>query len=663
MNRAKLMLTAAATVSPETSKNPRVDIVAYSGGFMSPSGVFGKVILDLAGMELPPSLPLLHAHSDSLESTLGQGRATVKQGQLHYSASLALVNTTSQQILALHKAGIEFQASIGAEVLERQFLQEGAKVKVNGKAVTVPRGGASLITKSILREVSILTIGADVNTSVSIAAAAAKVLPMHKKTKQLASAQNPTFQFTEAEAAPAMIEAAGSPALVSENVQAMRQQATAEALETNRINLIRDKLHDPIIQAQAISEGWDNNRVELHVLRSARPTGPRIAIHSPREVTGEMLTAALCLTGGVSETKVGKWFGEQVTNEALHRDLRGMSIQGVMRYVIRAAGMHEPQGRWENEHIRTAFRANSTLQANFSSVDLPGILGNAANKYLLDAYETIATTWQMICGVRDLKDFKPAAVYRLNAMGKFQQLPPTGELKHLYIEESSSTNKLETYGALLTLTRQEIINDDLGAFAQLPRALGRLAAIEVEEAFIRLLLANSPTFFSAGNKNRQTGVITALGIDSLTKAEQLFIQQRDTNKRPLLIVPHVLLVPSALKTVALSLVQATQIVATTTANAPLPNINPHAGRFMPASSPFLDNGSGLANASDTGWYLFADPNVYPAFQIGFLNGQTTPIIEEGIASIDTLGMSWRSYFDFGVAQADPKGAVQSTGVA
>ena len=41
-------------------------------------------------------------------------------------------------------------------------------------------------------------------------------------------------------------------------------------------------------------------------------------------------------------------------------------------------------------------------------------------------------------------------------------------------------------------------------------------------------------------------------------------------------------------------------------------------------------------------------------EVGFLNGQRSPIVEQAEASFDTLGIEVRGYYDFGVSKAEPR---------
>ena len=54
------------------------------------------------------------------------------------------------------------------------------------------------------------------------------------------------------------------------------------------------------------------------------------------------------------------------------------------------------------------------------------------------------------------------------------------ELKHATVSEESYTNRIDTFGRMISLTRQMMINDDLGAFTQIPRIIGRMSALKRE---------------------------------------------------------------------------------------------------------------------------------------------------------------------------------------
>ena len=215
---------------------------------------------------------------------------------------------------------------------------------------------------------------------------------------------------------------------------------------------------------------------------------------------------------------------------------------------------------------------------------------------------------------------------------------------------------------MFALTRQMIINDDLGAFADIPRSIGMGAAEAIADAVWGRLLSNPGGFFSSGHKNYLEGADTDLSVDGLTAAEILFGQQTKPNGRPLGIGPRILLVPIALKVIAEQLMQSINLNETTTANKPKPQVNPHVGKFEVVSSAYLSNPS-FAGSSGKAWYLFADPNRLPALEVAFLNGVDRPTVEKTDADFNTLGIQFRGYIDFGVREQDFRGAVRMKGEA
>ena len=140
----------------------------------------------------------------------------------------------------------------------------------------------------------------------------------------------------------------------------------------------------------------------------------------------------------------------------------------------------------------------------------------------------------------------------------------------------------------------------------------------------------------------------------------MFFDQVDENGDPISMTPGVLLVPTSLKTVADLLYNEVTVNETTTANKPKPARNPHAGKFRPVPTPWL-NAQSLGGSSDTAWYLLADPADAAVIEVVYLRGRRTPVIESEETAFNTLGMQWRGYFDFGVALQEHRAGVKSKG--
>jgi len=289
---------------------------------------------------------------------------------------------------------------------------------------------------------------------------------------------------------------------------------------------------------------------------------------------------------------------------------------------------------------------------------MSGILSNLANKFLLKGFFSVERTWRDICAIRAVKDFKTAHSYRLIGVDQYQPVAAGGELKHGTLGNESYTNKADTYGLLLSVDRRDIINDDLGAITTIPQKLGRGSGLKINDVFWTIFL-NNAAFFTVANKNLLTGATTALGIDGLTQAETLFLNQVDAQGKPIGIMPSILLVPTNLSAMGTQLFKAVEI-RDTTASTKYPIANPHAGKFRSAVSRYMGN-SAYTGFSTAAWYLLADPEDLALIEVAFLNGQESPTIETALADFDTLGIKMRGYHDFGVNLQDARAGVRSAG--
>ncbi|MBL4698290.1 MAG: hypothetical protein JKX70_05590 [Phycisphaerales bacterium] len=666
----------------------RFSMIAYTGGPMILAGWAHPVVVDLAGMEIAggqiKSRPILKDHNRSL--IVGHTESIRIEGnQLLVSGVISGAGAVAKEIIESSRNGFPWQASLGAMSGQMEFVPKGKKAMANGREFAGP---VHIARKSMLGEVSFVALGADDNTSASVAASR-----MHQTNSQHIVKED-DMKFTQ------WLEAKGfDPEALTEtqttNLQAMFEAEQAQptgkeaeggngaggdmdviariraetAAETTRISAVRRICagkHD-VIEANAIAEGWDTNHTELEVLRAQRPTLTRGGVRKDADQaqSGRALEAAMCLSAGVPESQVGKWYDEKTMNAAVARDLQGAGLHTLIYETIHAAGDYVRPGRIDNETIRAAFAANGRMiQAagggGFSTVSLSGILSNVANKTMLAAYNAVESVVAQFSAETDVNDFKEVTRYRLTGNGVFEKVGPDGELKHAGLSEQAFKNKVETFGRMISLTRQMMINDDLGAFLQIPRLIGRMSALKREEAVFELLLSNPSNFFDAANKNFLAGADTALSIDALTKAEQVFLDQTDSEGKPVLLSPSVLLVPSSLKVSAQVLMTETRVNEVTDTNKPKPAVNPHAGKWNPVASPYL-NAQGITGGSPKAWYLLANPADVAAIEIAYLRGKRTPTIESGETDFNTLGMQWRGYFDFGVAMQDHRAAVKSKG--
>lgn len=655
-----LQLTATAVIEAAsaaeegaTPRLPRFRMVAYTGAPMRIAGWRYPVIIDLAGLAIPSqSRPIRFSH----DPTSGVGHTDsirIDGGQLVAAGIVSRDTAAAREVVASSKNGFPWQASVGASVDEFEFVKERQTVIVNGQEHSGP---INVVRKSTLSEISFVDLGADGQTSATVAAAANQIDPteenpdMESEDTTAAAEAEATDQGSNRPSAQPVTPAVTANSAVDE----IRSQAAAEVSRISAVRRICDGRF-PEIEAKAIREGWDATRCELEVLRANRPRTPAIHMHD-KTINGRVLEAACLMTGHVDQ--IDAMFDGQTLDAANERFRGGIGLQELLLEAAWANGYTGRNFRDSRAVLRYAF--NPTLEAGFSTVDVGGILSNVANKFLLDGFFSVERTWRNVTAVRNVSDFKTVTSYRLVGKDQYEQVAPGGELKHGTLGEEKYENKADTYGLVLSIDRRDIINDDLNAITTVPRKLGRGSGLKINDVFWTTFLANS-AFFTAGNNNFISGASTALSIDGLTEGEVTFMDQVDGDGKPIGIMPVILLVPTSLSAIGSQLFKSMEL-RDTTASTKYPVSNPHQGKFRVEVSRYLSNAQYTGNSAKA-WYLLAEATDLPVIEVAFLNGQESPTIETAEADFNKLGVQMRGYHDFGVALQDPRGGVKAKGEA
>ena len=682
-------------IEASNGAKPKVVGVAYSGGKMSLPVWRHPVVVDLAGMEIPESVPLLTNHENKTDSRIGLISAAVRNNVLEITGEIVSDSKDAADIIAQGKAGADWQLSIGADVKECELVK-GSR-EVNGQEV---EGPFYHIKKSTLLEVSVVAVGADAHTnmkvnakfnlvnqegeamnnksetkSVSAVSAPNDAVPPEKKPEPEQKPGEPANKPGEPEKKPDNAEQKPGQAAAEATPPAIQASAgdvaaTAREAAQNAVKAERERISAiqaicdgefPEIEREAIAGGWTPEVVTKKVLETIRAERPAANVNISVKTApegGELrktIEAAMCLRVGVSADQLEKSYGAQ-TVEAGMRDM-DMPLRQLLIECMKLDGIPYSRG-FDNETIRAAF----------SSVSLPGILSNVANKKLLQSYEAQPVIATKLCSTGDLNDFKENDRFRLTDVGDLLPIAADGEIKDGGLIEESAKNQLDTYGKKFCLTRKMIINDDLGAFMKVPTAMGNRAARLIDQLFFSRLLSNpaqadGKALFSTNHKNLLSGASSALSSDSLKKAIQLFLDQVDADGQPISVEPKYLLVPTALKHLAIELTQGATLIMSGTDNAVRPALNVLSDENLQViSSPYLGN-SAYEGSSQTGWYLFGDPKTVDTWEIGFLKGKRTPTVERGETDFNTLGLWFRVYFDLGVREQDHRGMVKANGAA
>ena len=301
-------------------------------------------------------------------------------------------------------------------------------------------------------------------------------------------------------------------------------------------------------------------------------------------------------------------------------------------------------------NIRTPVQAMGIIERAFQSTsDFPAIFQNVLNKSLLARYELMTPTYQSVAIERPFNDFRPHPQVRAGDFPALQPVTETGELKSGASLDSGENVSVKPYGVIFPISRQMIVNDQLGAIDQILGSAGETVRIFENTTFYAMfnsnpaLLQDGQPVFSAAHNNlaAQAGVISVLTVGNGRAALRAM---RSLSKLLLNVPPRIILTGPAQET------QADQLVASISP-LQLQAVNPFSGKLQSISD---------ANITDDSWYLMADPARVPCFIYGFLNGSTGPRVRT-YEPFGIQGVQVSLEHDFGCGAIDYRGGYRNPG--
>lgn len=289
-------------------------------------------------------------------------------------------------------------------------------------------------------------------------------------------------------------------------------------------------------------------------------------------------------------------------------------------------------------------------RALHTSSDFKEILANVANKSMMDAYSEVPQTFAPIVNEVEVSDFKEISRTQLHSGAGLSKVNEHGEYEHTTLSESAEKYSIQTFGKIIGVTRQTLVNDDLGAFTRIPGQMG-MKARSLESKMIWALITSNPVMadgnalFSAAHGN--LGSTGPINVANVNEGMSKMMLQTDLDKELIDIMPEFLAGPS---------IQAATIKQFLGATVPSQDaeINPFKGDLSPIIERRLDAHSQAA------WYLFSSARMIDMIEIARLQGENGPVItqKEGF-EIDGLKMKIR--YDFGVKVLDHRGFFKNAG--
>jgi hypothetical protein len=636
-------------------------------------------VLDMNGANLERAtkgLPVLDNHSSygSVSSNiLGRGLNVRRDGDSYVASVKFSTRASVEGMIADIEDGIISDISFGYSVnkIERMEKQEGDRYRTymvrewtpnEISFVTIPadpkagvRSAGGETDFDLIAEYSRQNPESNENKHINKQGVIMKreqIIAMLEKRGITVDA-NITDEALNAELERALNPSGADPKAVQTAIEGERKR-TADIIEAVRSAKLPTEFANTLI-----TEGKDINEARAAIIaefaKGDQGAGTRnqVVVVEDREaeMRAQAMTAALVMRSEPSlVTNEKSGISADAVTEA-RKNYRHMTLLDMAKDAVERTGV-EIRGMNPMEIVGRAFTSSTS--------DFPVLLEGANRTVLLANYAIAADSWKEFCSVGSVSDFREHKRLRMGTFSDLQAVNENGEFKNKKITDADYEKvKIGTKGNIINVSRQMIINDDLGGFLRLAGMLGRAAARTIENdvfAFLKEsggggfgpMMADGKRMFHADHGNIAT-TAGAPTIAILEAMRQQMAQLKDKDSNDYLdIRPSIALSPMSVGA-TLRLLNASQYDNDGTAFQK-PNIV--AGLF----NKVIDT----PRLTGTAFYAFADPNVEPCIEVNFLNGEQMPFMESETGfSVD--GTSWKIRHDFGIGAVGYRGAIRNAG--
>jgi len=341
-----------------------------------------------------------------------------------------------------------------------------------------------------------------------------------------------------------------------------------------------------------------------------------------------------------------------IETEYVHRSLSELAAESLEIRGIRTRGLSK------SRIAELALTMPSQAAAHRSggmlaSGDYPLILADVANKSLRMGYEGAPRSFTLWCRQATAADFKDIRRIQHSGGLALEKVSEGAEYTHGRTHEAQEKYKLATYGRIMSITRQVIVNDDLDAFTRVASIYGAAAA-DLESDTVYAILGNNPNMadstalFDASHSN----IMASSGVPTTTRfgeGRKLMKLQTDLDgSRVLNTMPRFVIFPAALENAVdkeLSLIQPNQT------SAAVPGF---VRELVPVSEARLDA------YSASSWYMAADPSRIDTIEYAYLEGEAgVQMFTRNGFEVD--GMEMKARLDFAAKAIDWRGLVKNNG--
>ena len=302
---------------------------------------------------------------------------------------------------------------------------------------------------------------------------------------------------------------------------------------------------------------------------------------------------------------------------------------------------------------KRSLNPNEIAERSLVTGDFPLLLQSAGDRVLTAEFQAQVGTYKSWIKETDVPDFRVMTDLTASVGGgRLDKTLENGDLKELSGNEAAETWNIASFGNKFVLTREMLINDDLGIFTNMLANFARMASVTANGISYDILqgkgdyanykMADGSGVFVSARNNAATDALSSAAIS----AGRLAMSKHKSidGVTPLNIVPKYLIVSPALEVQAREILGATnKIYDGADAEHNTGEINVNQGAYELIVDAEI--------TSDTAWYMMAD---YRTIKIGYLAGTNrSPVVKMNDSTL--IRTTYEGVYDLGVVVEDFKG--------
>lgn len=300
--------------------------------------------------------------------------------------------------------------------------------------------------------------------------------------------------------------------------------------------------------------------------------------------------------------------------------------------------------------VGRAFTVHNAGPGYHTTSDFPSVLQNVAYRAVMRGYEEVAETFDLWTGVGTATDFRPVSRVDMGLFPGLDRIEEGAEYKYATLGDTGTLVQVATYGKMFAISRQTIVNDDLGFFDRVPRKMGRAAKRTIGNLVYGVLNGNPvmqdgvALFHTAHGNLAGTGAIPS--APSIGALRAMMATQTDPTGATVQVEPRYLLTPPTLRDIATTVVTAEN----------LPGDAGQVPNYVRGAATVISD----SRLTGTAWYLAADPAQTDTIEVTYLDGVQEPFLDQKEGwNVD--GSEFKVRIDAGVKALHWRGLARNPG--